>query len=94
MLTISLFIVLIEWHSSMIQARKTTDRQGRLDIALEISCQHRLRLELSWCSSSRLHRNTDFTRIKGLEAGSNIRFYRAVLAPQALDGGISSMDTM
>jgi hypothetical protein len=32
--------------------------------------------------------------IKGLEAGSNIRFHHAVLATQALDGGISSSDTM
>jgi hypothetical protein len=32
--------------------------------------------------------------IKGLEAGSNIRFHHAVLATQALNSGISSMDTM
>ncbi|KAG1742069.1 hypothetical protein EDD22DRAFT_306684 [Suillus occidentalis] len=51
-------------------------------IALEISCRHRQRLTLSWCSSSR-----------GLEARSNIRFHHALLATQALDGGISSTDT-
>ncbi|KIK42349.1 hypothetical protein CY34DRAFT_151643 [Suillus luteus UH-Slu-Lm8-n1] len=31
--------------------------------------------------------------IKGLDARSNIRFHHAVLATQALDGGISSTDT-
>jgi hypothetical protein len=82
-------------------------------IALEISCRHRQRLTLSWCSSTRM-RNAglqikiriyfdDFLFmlevaqqywLKGPEAGSNICFYHAVLATQALDGGISSLGTM
>ncbi|KIK42776.1 hypothetical protein CY34DRAFT_752330 [Suillus luteus UH-Slu-Lm8-n1] len=59
-------------------------------------CKLKLKFTLMTSSScSRLHRNTDFTQSRVLRRDrSNICFHRAVLATQALVGGISSTDTM
>ncbi|KAG2744687.1 hypothetical protein P692DRAFT_20837303 [Suillus brevipes Sb2] len=76
-------------------------RQEHPKIALEISSRYRQQLTLSWCPSGRgfiflldvapqylLH------PISGLEAGSNFVSIMPILAIQALDGGISSTDTV
>ncbi|KAG2739236.1 hypothetical protein P692DRAFT_20841415 [Suillus brevipes Sb2] len=63
--------------------------------ACTASCRRRqLRLTLSWCSRFLLLLDVALQYLLRLEAGSNIYFHNADLAIQALDGGISSTDTV
>jgi hypothetical protein len=96
-------------------------QKNTLKIALEISCQHRQRLTLSWCSSNRVRNNGLQIEIKstliqcrasstfclmlhcsthstqstvGLRQDQTSICIIPSLAIQALDGGISSTDTV
>ncbi|KAG2739914.1 hypothetical protein P692DRAFT_20337679 [Suillus brevipes Sb2] len=70
-------------------------QKNTLKIALEISCQHRQRLKLSWCSSNRMRNNglqieIKSTLIQCLRQDQTSICIIPSLAIQALDGGISS----